>query len=84
MSNRRARLAFAGLLLLAAPAYGQSMPGMDHSSMPGMDHGSMPGMDDKSMPGMTHGAAPAASPAREAPKPSDTCSSIPTGEYIGC
>ena len=83
MSNMRTLLTCTSLALLTAPAYGQSMPamdhgsmpGMDHRSMPGMDHRSMPGMDHSSMPGMKHGPTPAAPPAQGAPKASDT----PTG-----
>jgi copper resistance protein B len=63
MSSRRTLLTFASLVLLTAPAYGQSMPAMDHSSMPGMDH--------SSMPGMKHDPTPAAPPAQGAPKTSD-------------
>ena len=78
MNKATARLAVVNLLYMAVPAFGQSMPsmdhstmdhsampGMDHSKMPGMDHSSMPGMDSKSMPDMKQApaqAAPATSP----------------------
>ena len=71
MSNLRTLLTVTGLVLTAAPVYGQSMPGMDHSAMPGMDH--------SSMPGMTHGPTPAAAPAQEAPAPA----AAPAGSASG-
>ncbi|QEN47964.1 copper resistance protein B [Pseudomonas protegens] len=58
------------LLLLAwpwAPAQGESMPGMDHSSVPGtatgaMDHSQMPGMQAPTQGQSTPGVAPSTMP----------------------
>lgn len=77
MSNTAVRLAVAALLFAAVPAYGQSMPSMDHSKMPGMDHSSMPGMDNKKPAPATK---PASTPA--APVASPTSTSAASGTAL--